>query len=119
MFTTPGGTIWVCTDCMILAANGEEPLDRPDSEPEPWALWPDSAGETTMGLLREQHECDYATGGEYGDCDCERREFSWSDCDGCGSRLGGARYAYTYWTDGPEPDRPSTHPTTQCARIET
>lgn len=98
MFNTPGGTIWVCQDCMFMHANGEEPLDRPATEPELWNRFP-LAAEISMGLGREEHDCDYATGGEYGECDCEHQSFSWQSCDGCGSTLGGDRHAFTYWTD--------------------
>lgn len=31
---------------------------------------------------------------------CERQDFSWSSCDGCGSTLGGTRHAYTVFNWG-------------------
>lgn len=31
----------------------------------------------------------------HGDCFCATNEFSWCPCEGCGSRLGGSRHAYT------------------------
>jgi hypothetical protein len=36
-----------------------------------------------------------------GECECEQTTFSWSQCDVCGSNLGGAREAVVFW---PEPD---------------
>jgi len=79
--TEPQGTIWVCTDCMLTHANGEA-TQSPDCEP--WALWADApAGSVTMG----------DTGAEWE----SEGSFSWSDCDGCGSRLGGDRWVFTYW----------------------
>ena len=93
----PQGTIWVCTDCMILHANGDEPTDPREDEPAPWALW-DDGSDVTMGITREDHDCDDPDAWERADdCGCERREFSWSQCQGCGSHLGGSRYAFTYW----------------------
>jgi hypothetical protein len=95
----PQGTIWVCTDCMILDVNGDEPVDPDPTQPLPWALWADAKmGDTTPGITREAHTCDDPDSWERGeDCGCEEREFSWSPCDGCGSSLGGTRHAFTYW----------------------
>lgn len=88
-------TIWVCTDCMLHHANGEcggchddaghdcEPLQLIDCE-------------ITMGMMREEHGegCDMAE-----ECNCETDYFSWSQCSGCGSHLGGERHAMTIWWD--------------------
>ncbi len=96
-----GGTIWVCTDCMIVHANGEENPDRRADEPETWALWDDDKYELAMGMSREEHNdgCPNSNDDTWGreDCDCEELSFTWSSCDGCGSTLGGERYAFTYW----------------------
>ena len=37
-----------------------------------------------------------------GECECEQDTFSWSQCDVCGSNLGGARDAVVFWPQ-PEP----------------
>lgn len=92
-------TLWVCGDCFITDAYGE-PSEDPDYKPdrEPWGLWADGGEDITSGLL--VHPCGYDhESDDYPVCDgdCERREFSWSRCDGCGSTQGGARYAFTYW----------------------
>ena len=60
----------VCTDCLILAANGDMPADPDPTQPEPLALWLNSPvipGDAELG-------------------------FSWQPCEGCGSQLGGDRY---------------------------
>lgn len=92
-------TLWVCVDC-YFAHHGadDDPSHAPDREP--LGLIPEDT-ELTAGLFREQHAdgCPNGTEDSWGteDCDCERREFSWSRCDGCGSALGGAREALTAW----------------------
>lgn len=69
--------ILVCTDCMLMAANGEA---DPDLDFEMWQsavnkLWPpDKYGWLSIGGEDE----------DYG--------FSWSSCDYCGSNLGGDRF---------------------------
>lgn len=98
MARQPQGIIWVCTDCLHTEANGEELPDRDPEQPEPWAL--DPGGDVTLGILNEEHdpECDPQERAENG-CGCDHREFSWSRCEGCGSTLGGERFAYTYWAE--------------------
>lgn len=89
----PQGTLWVCVDCLMMAANDEAPVDPDPTQPEPWAI--ENATDVTMGLLLSEHysnDCD-----EEAECDCETRDFSWSPCDGCGSTLGGSRHAFTWW----------------------
>jgi hypothetical protein len=96
-------TIWVCMCCMLTDANGECCADDSHGGDgiEPWSDV-NAQFEITMGLLAEEHheECQVRiTGGWLVDyeCDCERREFSWSSCDGCGSSLAGSRYAFALW----------------------
>src|SRR5690242_12921454 len=97
MTKTAQGTLWVCVDCLMSEANGEE-VKPHAGQPEPWALELDT--DVTAGLTWEEHhnpaECEelFTNGGE---CYCETQEFSWSSCDGCGSTLGGSRHAYTWW----------------------
>lgn len=92
-------TGWICTDCMILLANGDTPVDMSEEET---ATWLDSLSddEMTPGLVSEEHDEDCPNHhdewkGE--ECYCERQEFSWSACDSCGSKLGGERHAVTIW----------------------
>lgn len=80
-------TYWVCVDCHMVHHTGEAP-DMPEGC-EPWSKLEE--GQTaTSGLLREEHDCEEGYS-------CEYDSFSWSDCDGCGSLLGGERFAYTVW----------------------
>lgn len=101
-------TLWVCVDCLFAAVNGEAPADctcdHEDSDgpcgvhadqPRPWALWADER-HITYGLLASAHECGRDDPCD-GWCGCEHESFSWRSCDGCGSRLGGQRDAFTYW----------------------
>lgn len=86
----PGGLIWVCVDC-YLTHHGYDEHElgyKPDSEP--WALWTEVADITSGGA------CDCPEG-EDEDLECDHVTFSWIACDGCGSTLGGAREAMTYW----------------------
>lgn len=93
-------TLWVCVDCYVTEAYGA-PSDDPDYKPdrEPLGLV-DEAFELSSGMSREEHDEDCPNREEWlgEDCGCERQEFSWSSCDGCGSTLGGSRYALTVWT---------------------
>lgn len=72
----------VCTDCAMLIANGEEP---PESK-EP--------GEHAALIDARWHGYYLALGA--GDED-DDRGFSMRSCDGCGSHLGGDRFAATAW----------------------
>ena len=88
-------TYWVCVDCHMMHHTGESP-DMPE-DCEPWSKLEE--GQTaTSGLLREEHNCGWEFD-ELNQCEneCETDTFSWSDCDGCGSTLGGDRFAYTVW----------------------
>lgn len=95
----PQGTMWVCESCMLTDASGELPEDLDSTQPEPWALWDGAPlGATTPGMLSAEHECGWdGDCGRTDECDCEYRSHDTSDCDGCGSRLDGTRFAYTYW----------------------
>lgn len=81
--------LWVCRDCLCAYANGED-YHEP-GQPEPWTLHPDTRT-VSMGIVGREHTC-----GPTPDCDCERREFSKTACDGCGSALAGERHAFTLW----------------------
>lgn len=94
--------LWVCTDCMFTHANGEasdDPSYTPDREP----LCLIGPGETvTLGMTWEKHaeDCPNRAAHSFEDeCDCEHVTFSWSPCQGCGSTLGGDRFAMTLWSD--------------------
>lgn len=99
MSTTSASTIWVC-DCCLFAREGDG--DGCDGnggcEGTPWSSIPDGY-HVSCGLFAEEHSCGWTGEPKDFDCDCERREFSWSACEGCGSNLGGSRHAYGLWQD--------------------
>jgi hypothetical protein len=66
-----------CEDCLMYLANGDVPEERPNLVDDIRKEWP------SWGT-----EFDLVIGGD------ETDEFSWSSCDCCGSRLGGARYKF-------------------------
>ena len=87
------GTLWVCVDC-YLTREGDGPTE--ETEREPWGLL-DAAYQVACGLTEEAHgeNCTTELRND-GSCTCEHVDFSWSDCDACGSDLGGERLAYSY-----------------------
>lgn len=86
-------TIWVCDDCMIAHHYPGEN----ESTGEEWRNYSD--GSITAGILCDKGEDHYWEDEEDHSENCERQDFSWSRCDGCGSTLGGSRYAFTVWED--------------------
>ena len=78
MTKTETSTLWACTDCVILLANGDMP-------PEPTEYAPMALLDENVSLGGAEHEG-------------EVRDFDWSACDGCGSPLGGERHAVTVWS---------------------
>lgn len=92
------GTVWVCTDCMLVEANGECDPYRPEDLPEPLSAIP-ARERLTLGMGWEDHGCgrteqSWRDGVE---CDCEVNPFSTSACDGCGDWHHGERHAMTAW----------------------
>ena len=91
------GRIAVCECCMYIHANGE--CGDHEHEHEPLSVIGDGLT-ITMGLLAEEHEDGCTEADREADrCDCEGPWFSWSSCEGCGSPLGGDRYAFTMWRE--------------------
>lgn len=103
---TESVVIWVCTCCMFREALGEccaDDIHAGDSREPLSAIGPGDSVTLGMGWQEHHEQCEaYTTKGtpasDY-ECDCERRPFSWSACEGCGSRLGGERHAMTLWLD--------------------
>lgn len=97
-------TLWVCTDCHFAYHEGDY---TPTEDATPWGLLDLSDGTPPLlmrgiysGLLNSEHaeDCARRTDDDAEcsfDGECEHMTFSWSACDGCGSRLGGDRHAYT------------------------
>jgi hypothetical protein len=91
-------TAWVCEDC-YLAHAGYSPDETGHG-----------SGETPLGLLEtgtfvtdgmppSDHDCEDRWVGHRSVIDCgeEIRDFDTSTCEGCGSRVAGARHALTFW----------------------
>jgi hypothetical protein len=92
------GTIWVCQCCMLSHANGEccaDDLHGGDGI-APWSDVDFDRFAVAMGLLSLRDHDDACEVDPDTDeaCGCERREFSTSRCDGCGSSLAGERHAF-------------------------
>ena len=65
--------LWACEDCTMYLANSDVPEERPNLRAEIHGQWP--------------HDADLVLGGD-------TDEFSWKQCDCCGSRLGGSRTSF-------------------------
>lgn len=98
-------TVWVCTNCIQHAANGEcGDCHNPDGHEggEPLSLLSNRA---STGMVYSEHfeTCLFRTmDGEVPDdyeCDCEQNTYSTSSCDGCGSEYHGERHAMTEWAN--------------------
>lgn len=94
------GIVWVCVCCYVAHRDGEdEGCDHCGYEP----LSKIGDCEVTTGMAYDEHESEclhktlgWDVPGAY-ECDCERRSFSQSPCEGCGNHLGGERNALTLW----------------------
>ena len=75
--------IWLCTECMLYDVNGELPEDEA------------RAHEIEDGFERLGEVCANFGGSE--DEEDGYCEFSWAQCDCCGTQLGGSRYRYALW----------------------
>lgn len=89
----------ICVDCLMILANGEcnyeSEADRVKHEAGMVKHLADD--EVTLGRLTPNDICQ---GSDHdNDCTCDQFGFRWGQCDGCGSVLGGDRYAATLWLD--------------------
>lgn len=97
---------WVCEHCFIHLVNGDctEP-DNCHPAVRCWPLHPEvlhplyllRSMQVTPGMTQEYHSCGREDDAYFGECDCERIEFSTSSCDGCGTPYHGSREAVTGW----------------------
>jgi hypothetical protein len=95
-------TGWACMDCTVLLANGETADDWTEDETAAFlARYESTVGERDVSLGGpHDDDCPNMIDGEWDgstDCSCETMEFSWTRCATCGSGLGGARYAVTFF----------------------
>lgn len=96
-------SIDVCVDCLVVLAG--DPADDPTGEAvkageRMTQIWGDK--EITPGRLTDdcQHDLDDTDDDAIHRDYCEALGFSYSSCEGCGSSLGGDRYAATVWLVG-------------------
>lgn len=92
---------WACTDCTMLIANGETPPEMTEAETAAWLneidRRMDGTTTVTLGRMLGEDGCEHRQLCEEHMDQCERDEFSWAQCDYCGSTLGGERHAITGW----------------------
>lgn len=101
------GSSWVCLDCCYYISFGELPSHMTDEEAHAWSESWDKANagyRHTLGLASEEHDenCPRFHGDTDVECDCEVITFSSSQCDCCGSHLGGERHAVSVWKEVPD-----------------
>jgi hypothetical protein len=102
---------WCCVDCLMMLANGETDPNWTDDETAEYLARLDARGVTgetiTLGRMFGEDGCEHTsedwhsgdgTSEDHAES-CERQTFSWSSCDVCGSTLGGAREAVTFWEE--------------------
>lgn len=104
-----GSRYWIgelCECCFIALVNGDGcQCPEDDEECHPSGLIGKLADDhVTPGSLAQEHDsrCPVSIYGRSVDgfeCDCERSEFSTSQCDGCGTYLAGRRESVTGWLD--------------------
>ena len=83
------GPYWVCSDCLMFIANGDLPDCADDETAKAVVAGVESEpGHWVAGGECEEHQ-DHNHCAESG---CDSRDFSWSDCECCGSSLGGSRH---------------------------
>lgn len=94
------GTFWVCTDCLWADQDintGTEPHHVP------FNLWNEVNIFPGAPFDPDSSECGHSSD-VADDCDahsesCETINFATFPCEGCGCRLAGTRYAYTYYVE--------------------
>lgn len=74
-------TIWVCVDCYLAHHGLLDESATPDREP--------------LKLISDGDRLYSGIAFGEGSEQCEQITFTWSACEGCGSTLGGERYAMT------------------------
>ena len=84
--------IRVCEDCYLTHHGYDEHELGYTPDREPWGLLAgdDEVVDVSSGWVGDDLDDEDYAGDDDG--------FSWSPCDGCGSRLGGNRYRMTIWT---------------------
>lgn len=89
----------ICVDCLFVLANGAESEDQEKAAERMTEKWGDV--NITLGMLTGDDGCGHdheATSEDHSE-GCEQLGFSWRSCGGCGSSLGGDRFAATAWVE--------------------
>lgn len=86
--------LWVCPDCIMLFANGENPPEMSEDETSAFHAEIDHRTDGFHVAVGGPHEEDCGYDGS-NDCGCQEWDFSWHPCGTCGSTLGGSRHAVT------------------------
>lgn len=92
---------WACSDCIMLICNGEFPPDMSENERDAYlariAAKMVGTLDVSPGRMLGDDGCECEECDDEHAAGCEFMEFSWTDCDYCGSTLGGSRHAITGW----------------------
>lgn len=89
-----------CTDCTMLIANGESPVEMSHADSEAWLMSVSERNDgyhMVLGMPSEEHNETCTVGDRNAGCDCEHIDFTWSACDVCGQNNGGERYAVSFF----------------------
>jgi hypothetical protein len=91
---------WICTDCMMLLANGDASGIEDDQLEIIEQAWDEIDCHVSPGTFHD--DCDWHGMDDYDDVTaCETQEFSWSRCDICDRESNaGTRHAVTFWVNG-------------------
>jgi len=88
---------YVCVDCVMFIANGDLPEDGEDATRLLFEF--DRYAQENIEWRLGSCEITWEDGIEVR-VELEEQEFSWSECDCCGSSLGGSRYPAHFVTQG-------------------
>lgn len=88
---------YVCVDCVMFIANGDLPEDEEDATRLLFEF--DRYAQENIDWRLGSHEITWEDGIEVR-VELEEQEFSWSECDCCGSSLGGSRHPAHFVTQG-------------------
>lgn len=94
---TLGGEGWVCTDCIIVIANGDAPCHLSDDELSDYLAEIEHRTlgvHVVPGLGEDYHNSQGCA--MRGECHCETEDYSYSTCDLCGESLPGRRHGVSY-----------------------
>lgn len=92
-----------CSDCLVFIANGDTPPELSETETAAWLAEVTRRSEGVHVMCSSWPDVDWTDEDRDRGADCEG-SFSWSQCDWCGSMLGGDRYPVAWWPIEPQQD---------------